>query len=312
MKIFKSTNIPRNYKNAVLAIGNFDGLHNGHKKVFREAKRLANKRKLKFGILTFDPLPVMYFNKKIKNFRINNDKQKEEQIKKLGVDFLINQKFNYDFSRKSSYFFIKKIIKKKINPKFLFVSNNFKFGHNRQGNVFQLRSSGESLGFKLVITKPFKYKKKIVSSTLIRNLLMSGKLDLTNKLLGRNWSINGHVKKGKRVGKKLGFPTCNIDIKNYILAKPGVYGVKVRIKNSKKLINGIANLGYRPTFGGKDVILEVNLFNIKRNLYKKELTVYFQKFVRNEKKFKNKDQLIKQIFKDIQIAKNSFKNKVIL
>ena len=83
-------------------------------------------------------------------------------------------------------------------------------------------------------------------------------------------------------------------------------------KNSKKLINGIANLGYRPTFGGKNVILEVNLFNIKRNLYKKELTVYFQKFVRNEKKFKNKDQLIKQIFKDIQIAKNSFKNKVIL
>ena len=97
MKIFKSINIPSNYKNAVLAIGNFDGLHNGHKKVFREAKRLANKRKLKFGILTFDPLPVMYFNKKIKNFRINNDKQKEEQIKKLGVDFLINQKFNYDF-----------------------------------------------------------------------------------------------------------------------------------------------------------------------------------------------------------------------
>ena len=155
-----------------------------------------------------------------------------------------------------------------------------------------------------------------IQKTRIESLLNNDdeirKLDLTNKLLGRNWSINGHVKKGKRIGKKLGFPTCNIDIKNYILAKPGVYGVKVRIKNSKKLINGIANLGYRPTFGGKNVILEVNLFNIKRNLYKKELTVYFQKFVRNEKKFKNKDQLIKRIFKDIQIAKNSFKNKVIL
>ena len=168
------------------------------------------------------------------------------------------------------------------------------------------------MGFKLIITTPFKYKKKIVSSTLVRNLLISGKLNLANKLLGRNWSINGYVKKGKKVGKKLGFPTCNIDIKNYILAKPGVYGVKVRIKNSKKFMKGIANLGYRPTFGGKNVILEVNLFNIKRNLYKKELTVYFQKFVRSEKKFKNKDQLIKQIFKDIQFAKNSFKNKVIL
>jgi len=312
MKIFNSSNIPSNYKNAVLAIGNFDGLHNGHKKVFCEAKRLAKKLKLKFGILTFTPLPVMYFNKKIKNFRINNDKQKKEQIKKLGVDFLINQKFNYNFSKKSSDFFIKKIIKKKISPKFLFVSNNFRFGYNRQGNVFQLRNSGNALGFKLIITKPFQYNKKIVSSTLVRNLLISGKVNLANKLLGRNWSINGYVKKGKKVGKTLGFPTCNIDIKNYILAKPGVYGVKVRIKNSKKLMKGIANLGYRPTFGGKDVILEVNLFNIKRNLYKKELTVYFQKFVRNEKKFKNKDQLTKQIFKDIQIVKNSFKNKVIL
>ena len=127
MKIFKSSNIPNNYKNAVLAIGNFDGLHKGHKKVFREAKRLSKKLKLKFGILTFNPLPVMYFKKKIKNFRINNDEQKEEQIKKLGVDFLINQKFNYNFSKKSSDFFIKKIIKKKINPKFLFVSNKVMF-----------------------------------------------------------------------------------------------------------------------------------------------------------------------------------------
>ena len=168
--------------------------------------------------------------------------------------------------------------------------------------------------YKVAIIDQIKNEKNnvVYSSSLIRKKIEEGDFDSVSSILGRNWSINGHVKKGKRVGKKLGFPTCNIDIKNYILAKPGVYGVKVRIKNSKKLKKGIANLGYRPTFGGKDVILEVNLFNIKRNLYKKELTVYFQKFVRNEKKFKNKDQLIKQIFKDIQIAKNSFKNKVIL
>ncbi len=162
MKIFKSSNISSNYKNSVLAIGNFDGLHNGHKKVFREAKKLSKKLKLKFGILTFNPIPVMYFNRKIKNFRLNNDKQKEEQIKKLGVDFLINQKFNYNFSKKSSDLFIKQIIKKKINPKFLFVSNNFRFGHNREGNVFQLNSSGKALGFKLIITTPFKYKKWLI------------------------------------------------------------------------------------------------------------------------------------------------------
>ena len=312
MKIFKSINVSNNYKNSILAIGNFDGVHKGHKKVFAHASRLALKLKLKFGVLTFNPLPAMYFNKKIKNFRINNDKQKFEQLKASGVDFLINKKFNLDFSKKNSAYFIKNIIKDKINPKFLFVSNNFRFGYNRMGNVAQLKTAAKNLGFNLVITHPVKHKKKIISSTLIRKLLVSGNINLANKLLSRNWSINGTVEKGKKLGKKLGFPTCNINIKNYVLAKPGVYAVKTKVGNVNKLINGIANLGYRPTFAGKGIILEVNLFNVKRNLYKKELTIYFQKFIRSEKKFKNKNALIKQISKDIKVAKNSFVNKVIL
>ena len=138
---------------------------------------------------------------------------------------------------------------------------------------------------------------------MVRKLLQKGKLEKANKILNRNWSIVGKVQKGRQLGKKIGFPTCNIDIKDYVLAKPGVYAVRVLRKNSKKYLRGIANLGYRPTFNQKKILLEVHLFNFAENLYNKYLTVNFLKFIRKEKKFKNIDQLKKQIKIDLQKAR---------
>ena len=135
--------------------------------------------------------------------------------------------------------------------------------------------------------------------------MQRGKLNDVNKFLNRKWSIEGKVQKGKQLGKKIGFPTANIDIKNYILACPGVYSVKVKTSMSQKYIKGIANLGYRPTFNGKKILLEVHLFNFSGNLYNKYLTVKFIKFIRREKKFKNVDQLKKQINNDLLIAKKT-------
>ena len=126
-----------------------------------------------------------------------------------------------------------------------------------------------------------------------------------NKLLNRNWSIEGKVQKGKQLGKKIGFPTANIDIKDYVLACPGVYAVRVKTNNKFQIIKGIANLGYRPTFKGKKILLEVHLFNFSGNLYNKDLTVEFLKFIRKEKKFKNINQLRKQIKIDLLIAKKT-------
>ena len=133
--------------------------------------------------------------------------------------------------------------------------------------------------------------------------MQNGKLKDANKLLKRNWSIDGKVQKGKQLGKKIGFPTANIDIYDYVLAKPGVYGVKARKMNESNYITGIANLGYRPTFNGKKILLEVHLFNFSGNLYNKYLRVEFLKFIREEKKFKNVEQLKKQINVDLLIAK---------
>ena len=133
-----------------------------------------------------------------------------------------------------------------------------------------------------------------------------------NKLLSRNWLISGVVQKGKYLGNKLGFPTCNIDINNYISAKPGVYSIKVTIDDSKKILNGIAYLGYRPTFRGKKLLLEVNLFGFNGNLYRKKLNVYFCNFIRRDKKFSNKISLISQMKKDLTKAKFDLRKKIIL
>ena len=299
--------MPKIHKKSILLIGNFDGLHLGHQKLFKLAEKYSKKHKVKIGVLTFDPLPVMFFNKKLTNYRITSNLQKNLLFEKAGVDFIIVSRFNKSFSKISADNFIKKIIVKKINPNFIFVSNNFKYGFRRSGNVAKLISKENIYNYKIIKPSPLKKGKKIISSTLIRKLLQRGELKNANKLLGRNWSIIGVVQKGRRIGKKLGVPTCNIDIKNYVIAKPGVYSVRVKVNNSNKIFKGIANLGYRPTFGEKKILLEVNLFNFSGNLYNKSLNVSFYNFIRSEKKFNDHQDLIKQIEKDLKQAKFDLK-----
>ena len=309
LKIYKNFNLSKIHKKSILLIGNFDGLHLGHQKLFKLAEKYSKKHKVKFGVLTFDPLPVMFFNKKLTNYRITSNLQKNLLFEKAGVDFIIVSRFNKSFSKISADNFIKKIIVKKINPNFIFVSNNFKYGFRRSGNVAKLISKENIYNYKIIKPSPLKKGKKIISSTLIRKLLQRGELKNANKLLGRNWSIIGVVQKGRRIGKKLGVPTCNIDIKNYVIAKPGVYSVRVKVNNSNKIFKGIANLGYRPTFGEKKILLEVNLFNFSGNLYNKSLNVSFYNFIRSEKKFNDHQDLIKQIEKDLKQAKFDLKKK---
>ena len=305
IKLYNNFKIKNQHKNSIILIGNFDGLHSGHQKLFNIAKNYKKKYSLKIGVLTFEPMPKMYFNDNLKNFRISSQQQKINYLNKLNVDFVITKKFDKKFSKTKSITFIKEIIGKKINPRFIFVSNNFKFGNKREGNVRELIKYEKQYNYKIVKPKPSLVKKKVISSSLIRKYLQNGKLKDANKLLKRNWSIIGKVQKGKQLGKKIGFPTANIDIKDYILAKPGVYVVKVQKLNSLNYIRGIANLGYRPTFNGKKVLLEIHLFNFSGNLYNKYLTVEFLKFIRSEKKFKNVDQLKKQIKIDLLIAKKT-------
>ena len=301
MKIYNNLKINNKHKNSVVAIGNFDGLHMGHKKVLTQAKEKAKKNKLQFGLVTFEPMPVMFFNSKIKNHRINSIKQKEDQLKKLGLDFIIILKFDKLFSSLSAEQFIKKIIFSKIKSKYLYVSKNFKFGKKRKGNIDTLKKFQDVFGFKTIITNPLKILKTTISSSLIRKNISLGKIKEANKLLNRKWCIVGKVIKGEKRGRKIGFPTCNINLNNYIIPLLGVYAVKVKGSNFNN--KGIANIGYRPTFNGQNLLLETNIFGINKNLYNKELNISFRKFIRPEKKFKDLEHLKKQIKIDIKKAK---------
>ena len=289
------------HKNSVIAIGNFDGIHKGHQKVLEQAKKKAKRNKIALGIVTFEPLPVMFFNPKLKNHRINSINQKIEQLKKFKIDFLILIKFNKSFSSLSAEEFIRKIIYNKIKSKYVYVSNNFKFGKNRKGNTQTLKKYENVYNYKTIITNPLLSFKKTISSSLIRKKISLSKINEANKLLNRNWCIKGKVIKGKKRGRKIGFPTCNISLKNYIVPRLGVYSVIAETNNFRK--KGIANVGYRPTFNGQNLLLEVNIFGIKKNLYNKVIKVNFLKFIRAEKKFKNLEHLKKQIKLDIRQAK---------
>ncbi|MDA7741775.1 bifunctional riboflavin kinase/FAD synthetase [Pelagibacteraceae bacterium] len=301
MKIYKNANLNKKHHKGVIAIGNFDGIHLGHQKVVNEARKKAKSKKLPFGIITFEPVPVMYFNSKIKNHRINSLEQKKIQLKKLKLDFLIIIKFNKIFSSLTAEKFIKEIIYNKTKCSFLYVSKNFKFGYKRRGNIQTLKKYEKLYNFKSLITRPYKKNKKIISSTLIRKKIINGKIREANTLLNREWNIKGKVIKGRQLGRKIGFPTCNLQLNDYILPRNGVYAVQVKGSNFNK--KGIANVGFRPTFNGKKLLLETNIFGIDKNLYNKEIDISFKKFIRREKKFKDLEHLKKQIKIDIKKAK---------
>ena len=303
VNIYKNYNIKNNDKGSIILIGSFDGLHLGHRKLFEKAKKLKFKTNLRIGVFTFDPIPKMFFSKGLINYRISNLNEKIRLFKNFNVDFVINQKFNKKFSKIKCNDFIKNILIKKIRMKYIYVSNNFKFGNKREGDVKLLKRSQKQYGYKVIKPSPLKIKKRVVSSSLIRKLLQNGNLNTANKYLNRLWTVEGVVKKGRQLGKTIGFPTCNIGMQNYVIAKLGVYAVRVNLLSNNKTYKGIANLGIRPTFNQKKILLEVNIFNFNKNIYGKRIRVSFVKFIRGEKKFKNVNSLKKQINLDIKKAK---------
>ena len=197
MKLYKNFNISKNHKGSIILVGNFDGVHVGHQKLFKLANSYKKKFNLNIGVLTFEPMPKMFFNKDIKNFRISNINQKKIILKKMGVDFVITQKFDKKFSKIKSGFFIKEILSKKLEAKYIFVSNNFKFGNKREGDVKQLIKNEKTYDYKIIKPQPFILNNKVISSTYIRSLLEKGNLRKANRLWSRNWSIEGIVQKGR-------------------------------------------------------------------------------------------------------------------
>ena len=288
-------------KNSIIAIGNFDGVHRGHQEIFKLGKKIAKKNKTKFGVVTFSPLPSEFFQKQKNNNRITRDDIKIDLLKKNKVNFVFVCNFNKKFSNISAEQFIKDTIVKKLNATYVLVGKNFRFGHKRKGSVSLLKKYGKIYNYKVLDLKLSKQNKIKISSTRIRSAIEQGNLELATKLLGRNWSIKEKVVPGRKVGRSLGFRTANIEIKNNINPKTGVYAVRALVNNKKYA--GVANFGIAPTFSRNKMVLEINLFKKIPPFYGKTVEVFFIKRIRDEKKFKNRILLISQIKKDITKAK---------
>ena len=308
MKIYNNINsIDKKFFNSFLAIGNFDGVHLGHQALLIKAYNYSKKLKKRFGIFTFDPLPKDFFSNS--DNRILNTNDKIDFIKKFRTDFIIKQNFNYNFSKISHVDFVKNILFKKLKVSNIFVGEDFKFGFQRKGNISFLKQVSKKYNFKIFVINFRKFKNQKISSSKIRDLIQSGKISLVNKMLGRPWLVSGMVIKGKKIGRRIGFPTANIKIFNQIKPLFGVYAVKLIF--NKRTYNGIANYGVRPTFGKSEPVLEVNIFGKNHNFYNKNVKVLFIDFIRKEKKFENSKMLIRQIKKDIKVAKISLKKKYV-
>ena len=288
-------------KKSIIAIGNFDGVHRGHQEIFKLGKKIAKKNKTKFGVVTFSPLPSEFFQKQKNNNRITRDDIKIDLLKKNKVNFVFVCNFNKKFSNISAEQFIKDTIVKKLNATYVLVGKNFRFGHKRKGSVSLLKKYGKIYNYKVLDLKLSKQNKIKISSTRIRSAIEQGNLEIATKLLGRNWSIKEKVVPGRKVGRSLGFRTANIEIKNNINPKTGVYAVRALVNNKKYA--GVANFGVAPTFSRNKMVLEINLFKKIPPFYGKTVEVFFIKRIRDEKKFKNRILLISQIKKDITKAK---------
>ncbi len=301
MKIINNKYNLKATNNSTLVIGNFDGLHKGHVSILNEAIQVAKKNKQKIGILTFDPNPKEFFSK-LKNFKIIDTQEKKRILKKMKIDYLIILKFNKSLRNLTAENFVKKILKDKINPSKIIVGKEFKFGKNRTGNPNLLK---KYFSTKIALQK--KILRKKISSSEIRRLISLGKISQVRKLLGRYWSVNGKVVSGDKIGRKLGYRTANIFLNDCILPFRGVYVTRIYL--NRMIFGGISNFGVAPTFGNKDNdVLETHLFAPVRNLYKKTIKIEFVKFLRKEKKFKSKKNLLDQIKKDITVAKKVLKN----
>ncbi len=301
-------NIPRNSlftKGSVVAIGNFDGVHLGHQSLIEIIRSQARIKKVKSGVLVFEPHPREFFNKQKQNFKLMTPDLRQQKLSKLDLDFVIELPFNNKIAKMSPTQFVEIILEKSFGIKHVIIGEDFRFGKNREGDSNILKELCKPFGITVEIVKIKKFDDVNISSTNIRNLLKHGKLEAAYNLLGSFHLIRGIVEKGDQRGRDLNFPTANIDFGNCIIPRFGVYASRVKILSDKDgiLHNGATSIGTRPTFGNNKPNLEVHLFNFDRNIYGLEIEVELNYFIRPELSFKDTTTLIEQMKKDCMEAK---------
>ncbi|WP_321493065.1 bifunctional riboflavin kinase/FAD synthetase [uncultured Desulfobacter sp.] len=296
------------FHNAVVTIGNFDGVHKGHQALLHQVIEKGTQTGGTCIAMTFEPHPLRALGLSSPPLITRRD-QKIELIEASGIDVLLCLPFNKAFAQISAREFIEDILLKKIGMKTIIIGPDYTFGKNRTGNIALLKTKGEELGYETIVSdwiRDVETDKERISSTRIRRLVMDGHVDRAKHYLGRFYQIRGKVIGGrKRGGSQLGFPTANIKLHDELCPKFGVYAVKVETIHGK--FNGVANIGFSPTFGDQIFTIEVHILDFKEDIYNSRIRVNMVKRLRDEIKFSSIGQLSDQIRKDIEKAKEILK-----
>ena len=302
LKIFHNTHDFYSTKNTIVTIGTFDGVHIGHQKIIQKIVQNAISQNLDSVILTFFPHPRMVLTAQSDIKLLNTIDEKSFLLEKNGIQNLIIQKFDNQFSELSAESFVKNILVDQLKVKKIIIGHDHRFGKNRSANIDDLIIFGKKYNFDVEQIPAEEVSDVAVSSTKIRNAIADGNINLANEYLGYNYQLTGKVIAGKQLGRTLGFPTANIEIaENYkSIPKNGVYVVKSNIDD--KTVFGIMNVGVKPTFDDKKLTIEVYFLDFEADLYHKNLTIELLTYLREEKKFDNLASLKTQIESDKQNA----------
>jgi riboflavin kinase/FMN adenylyltransferase len=312
MKIIEHIeDIDKPFANAVVTIGNFDGVHIGHQSLFHEVILKATSLNGTSMAITFDPHPLRVLSKHRHPPQITINEQKKELIAATELDVLLVIPFTHEFAAISAKDFVTELLVKRIGMKAIIVGPDYSFGKNREGDIILLKELGRQQNFEVILADWIKSALRDegrISSTRIRELVASGEIEKAQKLLGRNYQIRGTVVSGRnRGGKLLGFPTANLAIQDELCPKTGIYAVTVEWKGL--LYQGVANIGYSPTFDDHLFTVEVHILDFNQELYDQKIKVNFLKRIRDEIKFDNLGALSDQIREDVRVTRRLFASK---
>ena len=295
-------NCPDSAKGAVVALGNFDGVHLGHKVVINQAIKLANEMGCPSAVLTFRPHPMSVLLHRPTALRLTNFKQRVKLIADLAVDYIFMVKFDNEFSTLSAEDFVSKLLVEHLGIKHIVIGDDFIFGHKREGNADLLKQMSATHGFTVTQVESVQYSDNTrYSSSSVRESIKAGDITEAVKKLGHEYIIQGRVINGEQKGRTINVPTANIRLHNYLRPKFGVYSCLVTVDG--KTYKAICNIGNKPTVGGQEDLLEAHIFDFNEDIYGKVIDVELKSFIRQEQKFEDFTALTTQINADIRTAK---------
>ena len=313
MRIYTSVKeVADEHRGGSIAIGNFDGVHLGHREVIQTAGNVARDKGFPWGVVTFEPHPKAFFQKETTPFRLTPFEQKARFIADMGVDFLVVLEFNAGFAQTPAEEFVSGVLLDGFGARHVVSGDDFVFGHKRQGTVAFLQAQGKERGFGCSgVGQVTGEDEEIISSTRVRELLGAAKPDEAAKLLGRGFEIEGEVATGDQRGRTIGFPTANVIVDESMQPCLGGYAIRAGLVQDGVTVwyDGIANLGYRPTFGSDACLLETHIFDFAEDIYGQILRVALVEYIRPEQKFDGIEALKAQIASDCGLAREMLANK---